>query len=170
MATTEMRKTVVCDAGPLIHLDELGCIDLLNDFAPVIIPNAVWDEVLRHRPSVLRAPAPHFERRSVTPHAEIDALSALFALHRGEKEALALADEISGALLLTDDTAARLAAKTLEIAVHGSLGILVRAIRRGQRTKFEIVALLRDAPRNSSLHIRRSLLDEIIDEILDAKK
>ena len=26
---------VVCDAGPLIHLDELGCLDLLTDFQTV---------------------------------------------------------------------------------------------------------------------------------------
>jgi hypothetical protein len=27
---------VVCDAGPLIHLDELGCMDLLLDFSEVL--------------------------------------------------------------------------------------------------------------------------------------
>jgi len=28
--------TVVCDAGPAIHLDELGCLDLLIDFQEVL--------------------------------------------------------------------------------------------------------------------------------------
>ena len=27
------RPLVVCDAGPLIHLDEIGCLDLLTDFS-----------------------------------------------------------------------------------------------------------------------------------------
>jgi len=40
MATTE--QAVVCDAGPIIHLDELGCLDLLNDFSPLLIPGEVW--------------------------------------------------------------------------------------------------------------------------------
>ena len=32
MAKTEgFAKVVVCDAGPLIHLDELDCLDLLGD-------------------------------------------------------------------------------------------------------------------------------------------
>ena len=33
---------VVCDAGPLIHLDELGCVDLLSDFSEVLVPETVW--------------------------------------------------------------------------------------------------------------------------------
>jgi len=45
--------TVVCDAGPVIHLDELGCLDLLNDFQEVLLPNTVWEEIKRHRPSAL---------------------------------------------------------------------------------------------------------------------
>ena len=36
---------VVCDAGPLIHLDELGALDLLGDFSKVlVIHHSVLDE------------------------------------------------------------------------------------------------------------------------------
>jgi len=48
---TEM---VVADAGPLIHLDELGCIGLLADFPVVRVPDAVWAEVMQHRPQALQ--------------------------------------------------------------------------------------------------------------------
>src|SRR5437867_3584724 len=41
---------VVCDAGPLIHLDEVDCLELLADFAKVLVPEAVWREVERHGP------------------------------------------------------------------------------------------------------------------------
>lgn len=57
------------------------------------------------------------------------------SLHRGEQEALALATKHEDALLLTDDTAARLAAGVLGLGVHGTIGVLIRAIRRAQRTK-----------------------------------
>jgi len=40
----------VTDAGPIIHLDELLCLDLLRDFKTLLIPRAVWDEVIRSRP------------------------------------------------------------------------------------------------------------------------
>jgi len=46
----KIEPVVIADAGPVIHLDELGCIDLLADFGRVIIPHAVWLEVQRHRP------------------------------------------------------------------------------------------------------------------------
>ncbi len=165
MATTEPPNAIICDAGPLIHLDELGCVD----FARAIVPDAVWEEVGRHRPCALTAPMLRLERRScAAPGAEVDAIMALFVLHRGEKEALSLASEFAGALLLTDDTAARLAARTLGIAVHGSVGILVRAIRRRQKTKAQVIALLRDLPTKTSLFIRSSLLEEIIAEVTRA--
>ena len=40
---------VVCDAGPIIHLDELEVLFLLSDFDQVLLPNAVWAEVERQR-------------------------------------------------------------------------------------------------------------------------
>jgi hypothetical protein len=41
MAGTDLASALVCDAGPLIHLEELGCLDLLRDFAAVLVPDAV---------------------------------------------------------------------------------------------------------------------------------
>ncbi len=41
MAGTEpVLVAVVCDAGPLIHLDESGCLDLLADFHRLLVPAA----------------------------------------------------------------------------------------------------------------------------------
>jgi hypothetical protein len=36
---------VVLDAGPLIHLDELAVLSLLEDFAELLVPDEVWNEV-----------------------------------------------------------------------------------------------------------------------------
>ncbi len=167
--TTEPRQAVICDAGPLIHLDELNSALLLSDFADVVVPDAVWEEVSRHRPTALTVPGLVVRRQSCkSPSAEVAALATLFTLHPGEAEALSLARELGGALFLTDDTAARLAARTLGITVHGSIGILVRAIRRHQKSKDEVITLLRDLPNKSSLFIRPSLLEEVIAEIARA--
>jgi len=43
---------VVLDAGPLIHLDELAVLSLLEDFAELLVPDEVWNEVERHRPGL----------------------------------------------------------------------------------------------------------------------
>jgi len=57
-------RTVVADAGPLIHLDELGCLDLLADFGAVVVPDAVWREVERHRPRALVLAADFLTRQA----------------------------------------------------------------------------------------------------------
>jgi predicted nucleic acid-binding protein len=99
---------VVCDAGPLIHLDEVGCVELLADFPQVLVPLAVWDEVAKHRPSALTTGVVRFQK--VTPgkalSTELDVLSRLLGLHRGEQEALQIAQAQPSCLVLTDDTAA----------------------------------------------------------------
>lgn len=46
---SESSVKVVCDAGPLIHLDELDCLPLLKDFDEVLVPEQVWQEVSNHR-------------------------------------------------------------------------------------------------------------------------
>jgi hypothetical protein len=45
--TDQRPPLVVCDAGPLIHLDELGCLGLLVDFPVVMVPAEVWGVVHR---------------------------------------------------------------------------------------------------------------------------
>ena len=167
MATTERAvDIVIADAGPLIHLDELGCFDLLRDFNRVLVPEAVWQEVKHHRPDALTRPGPRLERVTA-PQAtsRLSALSISFTLHRGELEALELSTLYPEALFLTDDTAARMAANSLNLRVHGTIGMVVRALRRQQRNRHEVVALLRAIPQRTTLHIKPSLLEEIIVQV-----
>lgn len=155
---------VIADAGPLIHLDELGCLDLLDDFSRVLVPDAVWREVEGHRPLALVAmPFVRIDAGPLDPR--VATLALTFTLHRGEREALSLAARFPEAMFLTDDTAARLAAQTFTRRVHGTLGLLVRALRRGQRGRDEVIALLRAIPAQSSLHIRPALLNEVIAQV-----
>ena len=163
--TTEtVLRPVVCDAGPVIHLDELGCLDLLDDFSRVIVPGTVRQEIERHRPAALRRPG--FSWRHIEPDEPISpallALSRILPLHDGEVDALRVAGGHPEALFLTDDTAARIAARNLQIRVHGTIGILMRSIRRRKRSSEAIVAVLRELPRRSTLHVKRALLQEFI--------
>jgi len=47
---------------------------------------------------------------------------------------------------------------------NGTLGVLLRSIRRSQRARQAVIAILRPLPKVSTLHIRQSLLDEIIEQ------
>jgi predicted nucleic acid-binding protein len=158
-------RIAVADAGPLIHLDELHCLELLGDFAEVWVPRAVWREVERHRPLALHSAGVLWMRCSPPPSEKVDALAVLYSLHAGERAALSLCMEFPKAILLSDDTAARLAAKTLTVAAHGTLGLLVRAIRRRLLSKAQVLALLRQLPERSSLHIRPGLLAEVTQQV-----
>lgn len=155
---------VIADAGPLIHLDELAAMDLLADFSCVLIPESVWQEVEGHRPSAL-ADKPFIRIESGPLDPRVVTLALTFTLHRGEREALSLAARFPGALFLTDDTAARLAAQAFTQRIHGTLGLLVRAIRRGQRSRVQVIELLRAIPTRSSLHVRPALLNEVIAQV-----
>ena len=103
---------VVCDAGPLIHLDELDILFLLTDFEEVLVPRAVWTEVARHRKA-----------------------------------------------------AARLVADRMGFRVHGTIGLIVRAIRRNQLSPEKVVEILSAIPEKSTLYIKADLLNDVITRI-----
>ncbi len=167
MAETDAAGLVIGDAGPLIHWEELGCLDLLRDFALVQVPEAVWQEVQRHRPSALRHRKLKLQRVNPSLEAtpELIDLAQTFLLDAGESEALQLMQQSPAAILLTDDAAARLVAERLEYEVHGTIGVVLRALRRQQRTKRQVLNLLRSIPRRSSLFIDRRLLDSVIEQV-----
>ncbi|MBI5683264.1 MAG: hypothetical protein HZC45_08935 [Deltaproteobacteria bacterium] len=64
-----------------------------------------------------------------------------------------------------DDAAARLAGEELGYRVHGTIGIILRTIRKKRRTAKEVVELLRKIPNETTLFLRPALLEEIIQKV-----
>jgi predicted nucleic acid-binding protein len=158
-----LGSVAVCDAGPLIHLDELDCLQLLNEFT-VWVPAAVRREVSYHRPAIFLQAQVQLEinTEAVVPLPALRTLGEALLLDAGEMEALALMEQMPEALFLTDDAAARLAAQQLGYRAHGTIGILLRAVRRGQLSAAQVRTLLLEIPTRSSLHIRPTLLADIM--------
>lgn len=163
----KISPPVVCDASPIIHLDELGCLDLLTDFVPLLVPRPVWGEVTRHRAQLADADMPGMRIVDVpgAASAKLSALSDSLALHAGERAALTLLERAGGRLLLCDDGAARLAAESLGLEVHGTIGVIVRSIRRQMRTREQVVTILRELPQRSTLHLSSQLLKTVIAQV-----
>jgi len=165
MAATEpLLRVVVADAGPILHLDELGCLDVLNDFAEVLIPPAVWEEIARHRPAALKGSLV-LKKIPVTsePDERLKNLGQRFALHRGEMQALQLAVERQAQLFLSAAAAAaRVAAEELGCKLHGTIGLILRSVRCGRRTLANAISLLEAIPTRSTLHLKPSLLAQVI--------
>ena len=167
IVTNKSTTKVVCDAGPLIHLDELNCLDLLSDFREILLSNAVREEIERYRPSALTNPELQVTvfSQSLSFDEKLLTMIRAFALDQGEIEALALMRMNPQAIFLTDDAAARLVADQMGYRAHGTIGILIRSIRRKQRKPEDVVRVLAEVPSKSSLHIRSSLLEEITSKV-----
>ena len=167
MEPIDSPAQVVCDAGPLIHLDELSYLNLLSDFAAVLVPGAVWSEVEQHRPRALEKATVPLVRVAVEISREpgFDTLVRALNLGAGEQAALSLMQSYPGAIFLSDDAAARLAAKAFHFRSQGTVGILLRSLRRGQCTRDQVLGLLQDIPKKSTLHIRRGLLQSVIEDV-----
>lgn len=162
----DLETIIVADAGPLIHLTELGALRFLADFGRVLVPDAVWSEVSQHRPDALLQLGDVLKKIAPPPPSpEMQSVGKLYTLHRGEWEALLVCSQMKGSRLLTDDTAARLAAQAIQVASTGTIGILLRALRRDLCRKAELIALLESIPISTSLHLRPSLLQQIIAEV-----
>lgn len=167
VAPIEPPATIICDSGPLIHLEELDSVDLLTGFVKILIPEQVCQEVVRHQPQALAKIQPAWFREAVEVSAapKFQALMSAFSLGLGEQAALTLMQSYPYAIFLSDDAAARMVAKSLRFRSQGTIGLLLRAIRRGQRSRAQILSLLRDIPQRSTLHIRASLLQSVIEEV-----
>jgi predicted nucleic acid-binding protein len=131
---------VVSDTTPLRYLAVVGGLDWLPAlFGEVVCPPEVLSECLHERaPAALRvwaASAPGWLR--VTEVSErAPALPAGLLLDPGEAAAIRLARELRADLLLLDERRGRMVAQRLELAVTGTLGVVVEASLRNL-TDFE---------------------------------
>jgi predicted nucleic acid-binding protein len=134
MGMNKSAIIAVFDTGPIIHLDELNCLDLLGDFREILLPDAVLQEIRQHRPLALKRSNLSFIRspRKYPADEALRTMCRIFSLDAGETNALALMEKNTKAIFFTDDASARLVAEQMRFKVHGTIGILIRSLRRGQ--------------------------------------
>lgn len=120
---------IVADAGPVIAFARSGRLDILRSVVgEVAVPEAVYQELVtggQGRPgSVEIEQSPWFRRYGVTePVIAPD-------LHEGEREAIALARQLSLPVLM-DERRGRRLARRRGVPVVGTLWILATAKRQG---------------------------------------
>jgi len=135
---------VVADSSPLIALCRIGRINLLHElFGQLILPDAVWREVIESHPEKTGAAelisASWIERRLVKDTALVSLLRQ--DLGAGESEAIVLARELNSNFLLMDERRGRAAAKRLGLTCTGLVGVLLEARRCGILPEPAAVAL-----------------------------
>lgn len=123
---------VVCDTTPINYLVQIDLIDLIPRlYGTAFIPPAVLAELLHPK-----APPPVISWASNLPKWAVvrpapATVQRLAGLHRGEEEAILLAESIHARILLTDDLKARTVAHERGIVTATTVLILDAAADRG---------------------------------------
>jgi predicted nucleic acid-binding protein len=146
--------TVVTDSGPLIVLAKTSHLHLLPIlYSEVIMPPAVYHEVVivgqTRGYSDADAIQAFFDSRGWQPSEPPrmpPELTGEARLGKGEREAIALAQQHQSPLLV-DEVYARSVAARMGIETIGSLGILVEAYRKGHLTPEVLGELLQTIDR-----------------------
>lgn len=128
-----MARRVVANSSVLIFLSKIGLLGILRKlFEEVYIPDAVYREVViegGERPGAKEVKNADWIRtisiknRSFASHLKQE-------IDDGEAEAIVLALGIKADAILLDDADARRIARTLELNVKGTIGVLLLAWRR----------------------------------------
>lgn len=126
-------RQVIADTSPLQYLFQVGHLDLLPRlYGEVTIPEAVARELAEGRARGVSVPDPTLYSWVRTAAArDLAVFSFPPALGPGEREALALAAESLGSVLLIDDALARRHARLLSLNFSGTLGVLLKAKEDG---------------------------------------
>ncbi len=169
MGAPAARLAAVADAGPLIHLGETDGLTLLNVFAELHVPGAVWAETV----GSARVDATAMQGLSGLRRVRADPSGVtafirdqqLERLQRGECEAFYVARTANVPIILTDDMVARQTAHRLGITPVGSLGIVVRAARGGLIPRENAAAHLVALHEVSSLFVTRAIVDIALEQL-----
>lgn len=152
----------VSNTTPLRYLIAIHQQHLLEElFTNIVIPGAVFDELTRPRSpeavrDVISAQPKWLEVRSVNDPGK-DFFARL--IHRGEREAIALAELLSADLLLIDEKNGRQAALGRNFKLGGTLGVLELAASLGLIKRFpDVLADLRA----SGFYLKTSLEERLL--------
>lgn len=152
---------VIADTSPIIYLVLIGAIDVLHAlYQNIIIPTAVYDELQSEA-----TPAPvtkwitdlpdWFSVRSVTVLLDAE----LPNLDEGEKQAIALFEELNADALIIDDRQGREEAVKRDIFVIGTLGILNAAAEKNLLNLPETIRRLSQTSFRASMKLLDDLLE-----------
>lgn len=163
----------VSNAGPLIHLAEINCFELLKVFSKVYVPKTVYGEVciegkpgereLKNAEDIEVLEPTEGEVKKTEEALSID-------LDVGELDALALSNQLGVGVFLTDDLDAREAGKKLGFSVHGSAGVIARAYRKNLIDLADAKKALEDLYNVSKLFITNAIVEKAIEQLEDYKK
>jgi uncharacterized protein len=125
---------VVADSTPLIYLAAIGRFNLLQTlYGRITIPLAVYQEVVVQGAGRWGAAetggADWIDRCAVADPSKLSSLQG--PLDGGEREVIALAEQVNANLVIMDETAGRQELAKRGMSFLGTVGVLIQAKQRG---------------------------------------
>lgn len=151
-----MKSKAVLDAGPLIHLEQVNKLRVLDIIQEKIISTEVADEIgtkLREKADIK---VKELDSKSKDKSKYI---KNKYGLELGEATAISLSQQLDINLILTDDLDARSAAKKQGLEPHGTIGLVARAYTKEILNKNEAENTLEELQENSSLFLTTDLVN-----------
>jgi predicted nucleic acid-binding protein len=156
-------EKVVINTSPLIVLFKSQLIDILPQVCrEIIIPNAVWSEVVKAGKNDL----PSQQLPQITWAKKVDLVSisptiTAWGLDPGETEVLSFAWENKGYRVIIDDAAGRRVARTLNIPFIGTAGLLLLGKQKGM---LDSMTLAIQSLKDSGLWLSDDLVKYLIEQ------
>ena len=162
-------ERVVIDAGPFIHLNQIGKITLLKRFSSLYTPASVAAEISVTSEIPIRKIQKWKNLRIISVKErnspEIERTVRNFRLHIGERDVLYIACTLASSVVLTDDLAARSACESLEIEVHGTIGVIAYAFHHKWISLAAAEKSLLLLSNKSSLFITSAIIERAMEEL-----
>lgn len=165
-----MANEVVTDSGPLIHLAEIEGVETWEIFDNVRVPNVVVKEITSHSIGVSVLLEPERFIVSMTDDEIIRLAKNILKDHRlGANDAVVFghALQLSASLLCTDDLELREAVKREGLRPVGTVGLLLRAFRKGIFDIDQLFERLDLVLLDSTLYITEDIIEEVKRSAID---
>ncbi len=118
-----MDKVIISDTSCLIALTKIGKLDLLRDlYQEIVISTDVYQEFGSTLPNWILIR----EHKNKVTQQELEK-----RLDKGESSAIALAMESDNSILIIDEIKGRKIARSLNVEIIGTIGIILLANKKG---------------------------------------
>jgi predicted nucleic acid-binding protein len=156
---------VVSDADVLIHLSKLGKLSLLQSlYKEVAIPEHVKSEIITKEDPELKNAFNSFIKVFGTSKDKTDDIAKRHHIHVGEAHVKALGEKLNAALFLSNERKVRKAAKEEGFIVSGTVGIILKATKKGLISESEAKSLF-EKMKTKDFRIHPDILQKAIEAI-----
>lgn len=163
-----MANKAVSNTGPIIHLNEINLLNILEIFQILLIPEEVAKELRKNKIMIPKK----IKIISLNPQSKdsVKVLTNQENLDLGESCAIALALQERVDYFLTDDLEARSVAEKYNLETHGSIGIVLRAFKEKIINEKIAIEKIGELYSKSSLFITKDLVDNVLRSIKEFKR